>query len=195
MIKQNTLGGKPTEVSPTGTKSFKSVSPDQNRAFGKRRLESRHGRFPAITYGGETMHLATVADARRNGVKVPHESYPELSQNDRIIEAVGSVGHIPRVGDESVSRYYKYLTEHLRFPFIAHFPKPMNSEEEDEFCCTVLWLLDPAKHLGDGFDGIFCKTRKGTYEITLPLFDLYLPEDSFGFQLIDDYWFWFWNWR
>ena len=32
-------------------------------------------------------------------------------------------------------------------------------------------------------------------EITLPLIDLYLPEDSFGFQLIDDYWFWFWNWR
>jgi hypothetical protein len=71
----------------------------------------------------------------------------------------------------------------------------MNAEEEDEFCCTVLILLDPAKHLGDGFDGILCKTRKGTYDITLPLIDLYLPEDSFSFELIDDYWFWFWNWR
>ena len=105
------------------------------------------------------------------------------------------VSHIPRVHEESLFRYYEYLTEHLCFPFIAHFPKPMNSEEEDEFCCTVLKLIDPANHLGDGFDGIFCKTRKGAYEIALPLFDLYLPEDSFGFQLIDDYWFWFWNWR
>ena len=195
MIKQNTLGGKPTEVSPTGTKSFKSVSPDQNRAFGKRRLESRHGRSPATTYGGETMHLATVADAQRNGVKVLRESYPELSRKDRIIAAVGSVGHIPRVGEESVSRYYKYLTEHLRFPFIAHFPKPMNSEEENEFRCTVLALLDPAKHLGDGFDGIFCNIRKGIYEITLPLIELCLPEDSFSLQLIDDYWYWLCNWR
>ena len=33
-------------------------------------------------------------------------------------------------------------------------------------------LLDPAKHLGDGLDGIFCKTRKGTYEINLPLIEL-----------------------
>jgi hypothetical protein len=71
----------------------------------------------------------------------------------------------------------------------------MDSEEEDEFRCTVLDLLDPAKHLGDEFDGIFCKTSKGKYEINLPLIDLYLPEDSFNFQLIDDYWYWFWNWR
>ena len=75
------------------------------------------------------------------------------------------------------------------------FPKPMNSKEEYEFCCTVLELLDPATHLGDELDGIFCKTRKENYENDLPLIDLYLPEDSFGFQLIDDYWFWFWNWR
>ena len=110
--------------------------------------------------------------------------------------ALGSVGHIPRVGeDKPLARYYKYLTEHLRFPFLAHFPKPMNSEEEDEFRCTVVELLDPAKHVGDGFDGIFCNIHKGIYEINLPLIDLYLPEDSFSFQLLDDYWYWFWNWR
>ena len=51
------------------------------------------------------------------------------------------------------------------------------------------------KHPDDGFDGIFCRTSKGEYENNLPLIDLYLPEDSFGFQLTDDYWFWFWNWR
>jgi hypothetical protein len=119
----------------------------------------------------------------------------ELNRKNRIIEALGSVSHIPRVQEEPLFRYYRYLTEHLCFPFIAHFPKPTNSEEADDFCCIVLMLLDPAKHLGGEFDGILCKTRKGTSEITLPLFDLYLPEDSFGFQLIDDYWFWFWNWR
>jgi hypothetical protein len=56
-----------------------------------------------------------------------------------------------------------------------------------------LELLNPAKYLGDGFDGIFCKISKGKYESNLPLIDLYFPEASFGFQLIDDYWYWFWN--
>ena len=61
------------------------------------------------------------------------------------------------------------------------------------FRCTVLELLNPAKYLGDGFEGIFCKISKGKYESNLPLIDLYFPEASFGFQLIDDYWYWFWN--
>ena len=141
------------------------------------------------------MYLPTALDAHRNDITVVRESCPQLDQADRIVEALGSVSHIPRVQEEPLVRYYKHLTEHLDFPFIAHFPKPMNSEEENDFRCIVLKLLDPAKHLGGGFDGILCTTRKGTYEITLPLFDLYLPEDSFSFQLIDDYWYWFWNWR
>jgi len=148
-----------------------------------------------FAHGGKTMQLLAFADARRNGTEAVPNSRTELNQKNRIIKALGSVSHIPRVQEEPLFRYYRYLMDHLRFPFIAHFPKPMNSEEEDDFCCTVLWLLAPAKHMGDGFDGIFCNTRKGTYEITLPLIDLYLPEDSFGFQLIDDYWFWLWNWR
>jgi len=147
------------------------------------------------THGCQTLQLPAVADARRNDTKAVPIFHTELSQKNRIIKALGSASDIPRVQEEPLFRYYKYLTEHLGFPFIAHFPKPMNLQEEDDFCCIALMLLDPAKHLGGGFDGILCKTRKGTYEITLPLFDLYLPEDSFGFQLIDDYWFWLWNWR
>jgi len=58
-----------------------------------------------------------------------------------------------------------------------------------------LQLLDPVKHLGDPLDGIFCKTGKGRYEVNLPLIDLYLPEESQDFQLIEDYWYWCWNWR
>ena len=114
------------------------------------------------THGCKTMQLPAIADTRRNDAKAVPKSHTELSQKNRIIEALGSVSHIPRVDDEPLFRYYTYLTEHLDFPFIAHYPKPMNSEEEDEFCCIVLMLLDPAKHLGDELGGIFCKTRKGT---------------------------------
>jgi hypothetical protein len=139
------------------------------------------------------MGLTTTAVAHRNGTKVVSEFCPELNRSDRIIEAFGSV--IPRVQEESLARYYEYLKEHLGFPFLAHFPKPMNSEEDDEFRCTVLKLFGPAKSSDDGVDGLYCKTRKGIYELNLPLIDLHLPEDSFRFQLIEDYWYWLRNWR
>jgi hypothetical protein len=141
------------------------------------------------------MYLPTALDAHRNDIKVVHESCPKLNQADRIVEALGSVSHIPMVDEELLSRYYKYLTGHLYFPFIAHYPKPMNTEEEDEFRCTVLKLLDPAKNLGNRFDGIFSKISKGKYEINLPLIELEVPDDSPNFEFIEDYWYWFWNWR
>jgi hypothetical protein len=141
------------------------------------------------------MLLTTTAVARWNDLKVVAESYPKPDQKDRIIEALDSGSQIPRVDDEWPSRYYKYLSEHLCFPFLAHYPKPTTSQEEAEFRCTVLQLLDPAKHLGDGFDGIFCKTHKGKYEINLPLIELEIPDDNPNFDFIEDYWYWLWNWR
>ena len=49
------------------------------------------------THGCKTMQLPAVADARRNGAKAVPKSRRELSQKNRIIEALGSVSHIPRV--------------------------------------------------------------------------------------------------
>ena len=141
------------------------------------------------------MQFPIVADAHRNRIKVVPESCPELNRKDRISEALGSVSHIPKVHEEPLSRYYKYLTEHLCFPFTAHYPVPRTSLEEVEHRCTVMELLDPAKDICDEFDGIFCKTSKGKYEINLPLIELKLPDDSPNLQFIEDYWYWFWNWR
>ena len=77
------------------------------------------------------MGLATTADVRWNGLKVVAEAQPESDQRDRIIEALGSVGQIPRVHEEPLSRYYKYLKKHLDFPFLAHYPKPATFQEEE----------------------------------------------------------------
>jgi hypothetical protein len=139
--------------------------------------------------------MATVADAHWNGLKVVAESWPEHDQRDRILEALGSGSHIARVDEESHTRYYKYLTEHLCFPFTVHYPEPTTSLEEVQYRCTVLELLDPARFLGGEFDGIFSKTCKGTFEVNLPLIELEVPDDSPNFQFIEDYWYWFWNWR
>ena len=77
----------------------------------------------------------------------------------------------------------------------AYYPQPTSAWEKIQFRCTVLELLDPTRYLGDELDGIFCQTRKGNFEVNLPLIELHVPEDSPNFQLIEDYWYWFWNWR
>ena len=140
--------------------------------------------------------LATFTDVHWNALPVVTESHSEPDQRDRIIEALWPLGeHCPSVDDETLSRYYKYLTARLSFPFKAHYPKPTTSLEEVEYRCTVLELLDPANGICDEFDGILCKVRKGKYEITLPLTELEVSADSPNFEFIEDYWFWFWNWR
>jgi hypothetical protein len=142
------------------------------------------------------MLLATVAEARGNGLAVVAESCPEHDQKDRIIKALGPLGqHSPSVDEETLSRYHEYLSAELSFPFTAHYPEPRSSLEEAEHRCIVLTLLDPSKDTYDDFDGIFCKIRKGEYEINLPLIELEVPNDSPNSQFIEDYWYWFWNWR
>jgi hypothetical protein len=141
------------------------------------------------------MLLAT-AETHWSGLKVVAESGRKPDQKHRIIQAIGLLGgHLPRVDERTHSQYYEYLSAKLLLPFAAYYPKPRNSQEEDEFRCTVLELLDPKKHVGDGVDGIFCKTRKGKYEVNLPLIELDFPHNSPNFQFIEDYWYWFWNWR
>jgi Calcium binding len=140
--------------------------------------------------------LTCVADAPWSRLEVVPESCVELNQHDRIIEALGAWGeHPPRVDEETLARYYNYLSARLSFPFTAHYPEPRSSLEEVQHRGIVLELLDPTKYVCDEFDGILCKTRKGKYEVNLPLIELEIPEDSPNFQLIEDYWYWFWNWR
>ena len=142
------------------------------------------------------MLLATVTDAHWNGLKVVAEANARHDQRDRILEALGPLGeHLPSLGEETLSRYYKYLSAKLSFPFAAHYPEPTTALEEVQHRCTVLELLDPARFCGDEFDGIFCKNRKGKFEVNLPLIELEIPNDSPNSQLIEDYWYWFWNWR
>ncbi len=117
-------------------------------------------------------------------------------QGDRIMVALGLASHdLPKVDERTLARYYQYLSANLSFPFVAHYPEPKNPREQTGFRCVVLELLDPKKHLGDEFDGIFCRTRTGKYEINLPLTELEVLDESPNFQLIEDYWYWFWNWQ
>ena len=140
--------------------------------------------------------LDTTADARWSGLKVVAEPHPEPDQRERILAALGLLGeHLPSVDEETLFRYYTYLAARLSFPFIAYYPEPTTTLEEVRHRCVVVELLDPTQYLGAEFGGIFCKTRKGSYENNLPLIEMEIPQDSTNFQSIEDYWYWFWNWR
>jgi hypothetical protein len=145
---------------------------------------------------GFTMVISTETKVAWNQPRIVTVPRRQPDQKQRIRDALGSTNEwLPAVDETTLGQYYRYLAANLTLPFTAHFPKPTTSAEQSEFRCTVVSLIDPTKYLGDGFDGIFCTTRKGEYDLNLPLIDLYLPENSKNFQLIKDYWFWFWNWR
>ena len=142
------------------------------------------------------MSIAFDTEIHQPGLAPVSDAIAANRQKERIRVALGlRSDRLPQVNEETLSRYYDYLSANLLLPFAAYYPEPKNSQEVREFHCEVLELIDPAKFLGDEFDGIFCKTRKEAYDLNLPLIDLHLPEDNPNFQLIEDYWYWFWNWR
>jgi hypothetical protein len=76
---------------------------------------------------------------------------------------------------------------------VAWFPKP--TDEDGGYPCTVTELIDPATGLGDKFDGIFCKVRKGQHERNVPLIELELSADDPNCRVAERYWDCFWCWR
>ena len=142
------------------------------------------------------MTILEMALAGYHGPALADVCPPKKDPCRRILAALGLVeGAIPRVDDESLARYFDYLSTSLQLPFIAYYPAPKNAQERREFRLTVLELIDPRMHMGDPFDGLYVKTRKGTFEVNLPLGEIFTPQGSVNFELIEDYWHWFWNWR
>jgi len=143
------------------------------------------------------MSLADYTDANWNGLKSGAGfSEKDCGQKARILAVLGlTSSRLPQVDDGHLFRYYEYLAASLTFPFEARCPEPTTSLEEVAHSCTVLDLLDPTKYSSDEFSEILCKTRKGHFEVNMPLVELEVSQDSPNFQAIEDYWYWLWNFR
>ncbi len=122
---------------------------------------------------------------------------PDVRQEARIKTALGIGGQraVPQVDEKTHARYFAYLAANLAMPFEAHHPLPSNPQEQREFRCQVLDILDPRTEQDDEFDGILCMVRKEDSASVLPLIELAVSPRSRNFQLIEDYWYWIWNWR
>jgi hypothetical protein len=142
------------------------------------------------------MPVFTYSDPNWNGLKLVTERPPDDDQNSRILAALGSDGsRQPRLDDDTLYQYYSFLAENLQFPFHVSYPQSAPPFAKVEYHATVLEVLDPRKYASDDLSGIFCKTKKGKFEVNLPLVELDVPQDNPNYQLIDDYCHWFWYWR
>ena len=130
-----------------------------------------------------------------NELAVVADTASKREQKQRILAAIGNErGSLPLVDDETLARYFVYLSENLYLPFNAHYTEP-TSLFSSWWECEISAVLDPSKYLSDPFDGILCKVRKAGFEINLPLLELDVSPDNPNFQILQDYGYWFWNWR
>lgn len=130
------------------------------------------------------------------GRPFPLSSPGEFDREQRILRALGARNTIiPRVDEATLFTYFRYLMANLSLPLAASYSRPADAREQADSRCVLVELIDPRKHDGSAVDGIFGKVRSGDREAIEPLIDLYMPEESSDFQIVDDYWFWFWNWQ
>jgi hypothetical protein len=142
------------------------------------------------------MNFATMSSVPRLGPWMTEQPQPERERKKRILAALGQADSQDlRVGPQSLARYYDYLAAHLELPFAVCYPPPSTPAEALRDRCQVVELLDPRTALGDEFDGIFCRTRKGRFQVNLPLVELTVLPPSKNVELLRDYEYWFWHWR
>jgi hypothetical protein len=140
------------------------------------------------------MLLSTSAQTECHCPQLPTAS--PATRSERLMAVFGlSGGSLPRVDERTLVHYHAYLTAHLSWPFTAYYPHPTTPDEMGEFRCRAVELLHPVDDMYDEFDGLFCRVRKGKYEVNLPLVELELADGSLNSQLIEDYWHWFSNCR
>ena len=116
-------------------------------------------------------------------------------QDDRIRMIFGLTSNdpLPNVGEDTLLRYYEYLSKNMRFPLrVTRFVETGPFEGRKE-TVTVLSLLDPASEPPDETEGLICQARLAGDRIEMPLAEFEVDGDAPGLQLLADYCYWFWN--
>jgi hypothetical protein len=140
--------------------------------------------------------LSTPSDPPTAGphLEDPYERLAAQSPEERIGAVLGTGSHssLPQVNQATLTKYARYLSSRLTFPFEARY----SSETEPVvYPVTVTELVDAEKSAEDHFTGVLCTAHLKNKTATLPLVDIEVAEGSPNFQILEDYWYWLWNWR
>jgi hypothetical protein len=156
----------------------------------KRRCERDGLELDSMWLGDEDLELD-------DGTPVPIEQptsiatrpLSEKDQDDRVRMALGLTHDdpLPEVGRKTLLAYYRYLKDHLKFPFRARY-------EGDGSSLTVHRLPDPKEYDMDEEEGLICEARGRESSFDVPLAEL--DEAGTGNRkLVGDYGYWFGNYR
>jgi hypothetical protein len=120
----------------------------------------------------------------------------EKDQDDRVRMALGLTHDdpLPRVNNENLLTYHRYLSEHLVFPFKAHYEKPVGWVKRVETQLTVTGLLRPDECVIDEQYGIIGTGRDPQEEVNFPLAEVEVKGSNPSCRLVQDYYYWFHNW-
>jgi hypothetical protein len=94
---------------------------------------------------------------------------------------------------ESLMKFYRYLEQHLTFPFMATLEEevgPFEIREHDVDCIR----LDQELKV-DEFYGIMVECKEGGKNSILPLVDIIFDEEHENYALVELYDDWFWKYR
>ncbi|MEW9674636.1 calcium-binding protein [Lentibacillus sp. L22] len=97
------------------------------------------------------------------------------------------------VTNEHLGRYYRYLQQHLTFPFRATYEGETGPLSFTEYELNCLQLDQEIQF--EEFYGILVECREGRKKTIWELADIVVDEENVNYQLIDDYQTWFWNYR
>jgi hypothetical protein len=147
--------------------------------LGEKDIVLDDGAPPVIEQPGEIAPLALSAEDEDDPVRIALG----LTADDRL----------PEVGSETLTRYHRYLQEHLTLPFPARYTEETGPFEETTFRITVVGLLGPEDC--DEMYGLICESREDDEEIDVPLGEVKPARGNPNRQLIEDYSYWFWNYR
>ena len=105
---------------------------------------------------------------------------------------------LPRVDEDTLLDYYRYLKDALSFPFVAQVCQDTGLVGKQvldgrRHTITVLGLLNPARRRSETSAGLLCIGRKGGLVLEVPLAELEVEADDRNHRLLEDYWYWFWN--
>jgi hypothetical protein len=111
----------------------------------------------------------------------------EKDQDDRVRLALGLThdDSLPEVSRKTLLAYYRYLNDHLKFPFRGR-------SESDGSSLTVHRLPDPKEYDMDEEEGLLCEARgrEGSFDVPLAELD---DAGSGNRRLVRDYGYWFGN--
>ena len=102
-----------------------------------------------------TMSISTTTEMNWSGLHLAAVCSPGTNQTERIMAALGpATGGLPKVDEDTLARYYAYLSANLSLPFTAYYPQPANAQEKTSFA-VAFWS---------------CSTRRNTWATSLTAF-------------------------